>query len=103
MSSWLERLHQARADLDQRREDPWREKLEAAVRGTETIGSAALLDLLRVPATTGNARRLAAIMRTLGFVPLKSRRLLPGGFRDTSVRGWTRPFRGVRPANNQTR
>jgi len=93
MSSFLERLHQARDDLDQRREDPWREKLEAAVRGMETIGSAALLDLLRVPATTGNARRLAQTMRSMGFIPLKSRRLMPGGFRDTTIRGWTRPFR----------
>jgi len=96
MSSWLERLHQARADLDQRREDPWREKLEAAVRGTETIGSAALLDLLRVPATTGNARRLAENMRSLGFIPLKSRRILPGGLGNTTTRGWTRPFRETR-------
>jgi hypothetical protein len=93
MSSFLERLHQVRDDLDQRREDPWRKKLEAAVRGMETIGSAALLDLLRVPATTGNARRLALNMRSLGFILLKSRRILSGGFGNTTARGWTRPVR----------
>jgi hypothetical protein len=32
-------------------------------------------------------------MRQLGFVPLKSRRLEPGGYRDTVTRGWTRPVR----------
>ena len=36
--------------------------------------TAALLDLLRVPATTGTARRLAAVMRSLNFIPIKSRR-----------------------------
>jgi hypothetical protein len=32
-------------------------------------------------------------MRSLGFVPIKSRRLEPGGYRDTVTRGWTRPVR----------
>jgi hypothetical protein len=57
------------------------------------MSSAALLDLLRVPATTGTARRLAKIMRSIGFIPIKSRRLMPGGFRDTVTRGWARPIR----------
>ena len=51
--------------------------------------------------TTGNARRIGATMRALGFVPIKSRRLEPGGYRDTVTRGWTRPVRSfgyqVRP------
>jgi len=34
------------------------------------------------------------IMRTLHFIPIKSRRLMPGGFRDTVTRGWARPVRG---------
>ena len=62
----------------------------------DAISTAALLDLLRLPATTGagTARRLAAVMRSLDFVPLKSRRLMPGGRAGNTVtRGWTRPLR----------
>jgi hypothetical protein len=90
--SLLGRLRQARADLDAR-EDPWRAILQRALHGVESIGSVALLDLLGAPVNTGTARRLAENMRALGFVPIKSRRLLPGGFRDTVTRGWTRPVR----------
>jgi hypothetical protein len=53
----------------------------------------ALLNLLDLPTTSGYARRIAATMRTLGFVPLKSRRLFPGGHRGTVTRGWARPMR----------
>jgi hypothetical protein len=53
----------------------------------------ALPDLLDLPATTGKVRRLAKTMRAMGFVPLKSRRLMPGGFRETTIRGWARPIR----------
>jgi hypothetical protein len=73
--------------------DPLRDEAEAAVRGKDAISTAALLDLLGLSHTTGNARRIAKTMRSLGFVPLKSRRLMPGGFRDTVARGWARPFR----------
>src|SRR6516165_7945615 len=58
-----------------------------------SISTVALLDLLGVRATTGNARRLARTMRSLGWVGLKSRRLMPGGWRDTEGRGWARPVR----------
>ena len=94
MSSWIERLYQARADLSERRSDPWKRMLERALPVNLTsISTNALLDLLDVPHTTGNARRLAKTMRSLGFIPLKSRRLTPGGFRDTTIRGWARPIR----------
>jgi hypothetical protein len=92
--SLLSKLHDARGQLDTHREDPWRLKVEAAVRGKDTISTAALLDLLRVPATTGTARRLAAVMRDLHFIPIKSRRLMPGGRSGNTVtRGWARPVR----------
>lgn len=91
--SWLQKLDQARSELGERTADPWREKLEGAVRGHSAISTAALLDSLRVSATTGTARRVARNMRSLGFIPIKSRRLMPGGFRDTVTRGWTRPLR----------
>jgi len=38
-------------------------------------------------------------MRSLGFIPIKSRRLMPGGFRDTVTRGWARPVRESCQAN----
>jgi hypothetical protein len=59
------------------------------------VSTHALLDLIGLPNTTGNARRIVPSMRALGFVPIKSRRLMPGGWRDTATRGWARPFRDV--------
>jgi hypothetical protein len=97
MSSFLGKLAQARAELDAHQEDPWRKKVEAAVRDKDAISTAALLDLLRVPATTGTARRLAAVMRSLNFIPIKSRRLMPGGRAGNTVtRGWARPVRTMK-------
>jgi hypothetical protein len=90
--SWLGRLHQARIDLAKHGPDSWRRKLEAAVRGKNAISTVVLCDLLRVPANTGSARRIAKHMKSMGFIPLKSRRLLPGGWRDTVARGWARPL-----------
>jgi hypothetical protein len=92
--SLLSRLHEERVELDAHHADPWRKKVEAAVCDQDAISSAALLDLLRVPATTGTARRLAAVMRSLHFIPIKSRRLMPGGRAGNTVtRGWARPIR----------
>jgi hypothetical protein len=76
------------------RADPWRAELQEAVRGKEAVSTAALLDLLDVAKTTGNARRVSKTMRSLGFIPIKSRRFMPGGFRNTVARGWARPVRG---------
>jgi hypothetical protein len=95
--SLLGKLKAARAELDAHHEDPWRKKVEAAVRGMDAISTAAVLDVLRVPATTGTARRLAAIMRSLHFIPIKSRRLMPGGRAGNTVtRGWARPVREMK-------
>ena len=92
--SFMERLAQAQGELDERGLDPWKRALERDLPANITsISSVALLDLLDVPPTTGNARRLAQTMRSMGWVGLKSRRLEPGGFRDTTIRGWARPVR----------
>lgn len=92
--SFLGRLAEARAELDAHQQDPWRKKVEAAVLGKDAISTVALFEVLRVPATTGTARRLAAIMRDLQFIPIKSRRLMPGGRAGNTVtRGWARPLR----------
>ena len=95
--SFLGKLAEVRAELDAHREDPWRKKVEEAVRENDAISTAALLDLLREPATTGTARRLAAVMRSLRFIPIKSRRLMPGGRAGNTVtRGWARPVREIK-------
>ena len=92
--SLLKRLEEARAELDEQHHDPWRKKVEAEIRGKDAISTAALLDVVRAPATTGTARRLAAVMRDLHFIPIKSRRLMPGGRAGNTVtRGWARPVR----------
>jgi hypothetical protein len=55
----------------------------------------ALFDLLEVPQrsrTAGAWRRLARLMRELGWSPVKARGLTQGGFRD-QVRGYARDVR----------
>jgi hypothetical protein len=95
--SVLEKYAQACAELEAHHADPWHSKVAAAVRDVDAISTAALLDLLRAPATTGTARRLAAVMRSLNFVPIKSRRLMPGGRAgNTVIRGWARPVRSMK-------
>ena len=102
--SLMARLAQARAELEQRHADPWRGIIERGVPANVTsMSTVALLDLVGVRATTGNARRLAKTMRSLGWVALKSRRLMPGGWRNTEGRGWARPLREpVRPPKART-
>ena len=97
MVSWSERLTQAKAKLAGRDADPMRGKVAAIVRGMEAISTAALLDLIGLPNTTGNARRISKTMQSLGYVAIKSRRFMPGGWRDTVNRGWSRPIRKLQP------
>ena len=99
MSSFLEQLHRAKAEAAERDADPLREKVESLVRSMQAISTHSLLDLLGLPKTTGNGRRVARTMRTLGFVPIKSRRLMPGGWADTVTRGWTRPIRELKTSS----
>ena len=97
--SLLGRLRQATSEKAEQQTDPWRAQLEDRLRGVEAMSTAALLDLLHAKATTDSARRLAAVMRSLNFIPLKSRRLMPGGRAGNTVsRGWARPFRQVKSA-----
>jgi hypothetical protein len=95
--SLIERLHRAQAEISDGHEDPWRCALERALPANLVCTSTvALLDFLNFPATTGNARRLARTMRSMGWVGIKSRRLAPGGWRTTECRGWSRPVREPR-------
>jgi hypothetical protein len=91
------RLHRMKAELSEGENDPWRRALERALPANVVCTSTvALLDLLGFPPTTGNARRLARTMRSMGWVGIKSRRLAPGGWRTTECRGWSRPVRQAR-------
>ena len=95
--SLLGKLREARAELEAQHEDPFLEKVAAAVCDKEAISTAALLDLHHRRATTGTARRLAAVMRSLNYIPIKSRRLMPGGRAGNTVtRGWARPVRSMK-------
>ena len=92
--SFVEKLRRAEAQQAERGANPWRRALERDLPANVTcISTVALLDLLGLAPTTGNARRIAPTMRSMGFIPLKSRRLMPGGNRGTTIRGWTRPLR----------
>src|SRR5437764_6129598 len=91
--SLMQKIELARRELDAHRADPWGRILERDLRGMDAVSSRAALDLVGVAQTTGNGRRLAVTMRSMGWIALKSRRLMPGGFRDTVIRGWARPLR----------
>jgi hypothetical protein len=93
MLSFMARLEQVAAEQAAHDADPLLNKVERCVRGMEAISTNALLDLIGLPNTTGNARRISRTMQSLGYVPMKSRRFVPGGWRDTVTRGWARPFR----------
>src|SRR5208283_3830867 len=91
--SWEETLDEVEAQQAERGANPWRRALERDLPAKVTcISTVALLDLLGLAPTTGNARRIAPTMRSMGFIGLKSRRLMPGGNRGTTIRGWSRPF-----------
>jgi len=93
--SLIERLHRAIGQKKDNHEDPWRCVLERALpANVSSTSTVALLGLLDFPVTTGNARRLARTMRSMGWVGIKSRRLAPGGWRATECRGWSRPILG---------
>ena len=92
--SFIEQIARAQTALAQRRADPWKNILERALPASMTaVSTNALLDLVGLPQTTGAARRIAPTMRRLGWVAIKNRQLVPGGWRGTHVRGWSRPSR----------
>src|SRR6185312_11788336 len=94
---FIEKLQEAKAQQAERTADPWRSKLSAWLGSTPAISTAAALDLLDIANTSGNGRQLARTMRSLGFIPIKSKRLLPGGRCGNAVtRGWARPFRPMK-------
>ena len=95
--SFTEKLKQTRDKVRAQRADPWHVRLEAARGkvgddGVERISTHTLFDILEVPLrsrTAGAGRRLAKLMRELGWSQIKARGLTPGGFKD-QVRGYAR-------------
>src|SRR6516162_8598709 len=100
--SFREQLRQGREAVRARNADPWRVRLEG-VRGKvgddgiERVSTQTLFDFLEVPQRNrgaGACRRLAKVMRELGFHPIKARGLTQTGVRD-QIRGWARDRRGL--------
>jgi hypothetical protein len=95
--SFLSKLHEAEARLAAQNADPWHMRLER-VRGTigddgiERISTQTLFDHLEVlqrSRGTGASRRLAKVMRELGWTPVRVRDLTRGGYKE-QVRGYCR-------------
>jgi len=95
--SFLELLRQSRTQVSPRDPDPWRLRLER-LRGKvgddniERVATQGVFDILEVPQrgrSAGACRRLARLMRELGWRPIKARGLTQGGFRD-QIRGYAR-------------
>lgn len=59
----------------------------------DMVSTVHLCDLLGVEPRSGNTRRIARAMRALGWLPVRNRRMLPGGWRGTEGRGWSRGVR----------
>src|SRR4051794_39305333 len=100
MVSFLEELERVRAKTLTRSADPWRIRLER-LRGTvgddaiERVTTQAVFDTLEVPQGkrgAGASRRLAAVMRGLGWSPVRVRGLTRGGYLE-QVRGYCRDVR----------
>jgi hypothetical protein len=102
MVAFLEQLRQTREQVRARNADTWRLRLEG-VRGKlgddgiERVSTQTLFDLLEVSQrgrSVSACKRLAKLMRELGWSPIKARGLTPGGFRD-QVRGYGRDRKGL--------
>jgi hypothetical protein len=101
MVSWVTRMREAQAEMAARRADPWRLRLER-LRGkvgddnVERIGTQAIFDALEVPQRNrgaGACKRLARLMRELGWSPIKARGLNQRGLLE-QIRGYARDPRG---------
>ena len=95
--SFIQMLRETRTQAVAGAKEPWRLRLER-VRGRvdtdciERISTQALFDILEVPQrsrSAGTCRRLAKLMRELGWSPIKTRGLNQAGFRE-QVRGYAR-------------
>jgi hypothetical protein len=105
--SWLNKLEKAKAEIAKPNVDLWRLRLER-VRGQfgddgiERISTQSLFDHLEVfqrRRRAGACRRLARVMRELGWTPVRVRDLTRGGYKE-QIRGYCRvPAIGSQPNN----
>ena len=95
--AWITKLREAEAELAARDAEPWRLRLER-VRGQigddgiERISTQTLFDHLEVfqrSRGAGACRRLAKVMRELGWTPVRVRDLTRGDYKE-QVRGYCR-------------
>lgn len=100
MPSFLERVAEESAKAKENcAKLPYHDQIERFVRNTETISTAAIQEHLGIGRNQQTAREIAPVMRALGYIPLKSRRFLPGGYKGTVTRGWTKPFKVTRESH----
>jgi hypothetical protein len=100
MVSLIERVKQLAAEQAARDADPWRAPLERlhgkiGGDGIERISTQALFDHLEISQRSrgaGASRRLAKLMRELGWTAVRVRDLTRGGYRE-QVRGYCRDAR----------
>jgi hypothetical protein len=98
--SFIKMLKEARSQATAK-PDPWRLRLEriqgkVGYDAVERVSTQAVLDFLEVPQRGRNAaacRRLATLMRELGWTAIKARGMTQNGFRD-QVRGYARDRSG---------
>ena len=92
---WVERLRRAKSLALAQAIDPWRLRLErvrgkVGYDGVKRISTQDVFDFLEVPQrarTAGACRRLATLMRELGWNPVKARGMTQSG---DQVRGYAR-------------
>jgi hypothetical protein len=95
--AWIDELTKARTEAQARIAEPWRlplERLRGKVGddGVERISTQAVFDVLEVPQRNrgaGACRRLAKLMRELGWSPIKARGPNQRGLRE-QIRGYAR-------------
>jgi hypothetical protein len=100
MVSWTEKLEQAKMKIAAPT-DPWllplaRLRGKVSDDGIERIASQAVLDFLEVPQRSrgaGACRRLAKLMRKVGWRPIKARGLNQRGLLE-QIRGYARDRSG---------
>jgi len=101
--AWLEKLHRMQAEMAANNAEPWRAPLERlhgriGDDGVERISTQAVFDCLEVPQRSrgaGASRRLAKLMRDLGWTAVRVRDLTRGSYRE-QVRGYCRDARHAR-------
>ena len=94
---FLEKLREAEVEARAQDADPWRQPLQRlggniGDDGVERIATQAVFDFLELPQRrrgAGSCRRLARLMRELGWRPIKARGLNQRGLLD-QIRGYAR-------------